>query len=396
MAGKATAEKKAATEKKSPTMMDNKAIQADFNKRFGEGTFFTLGGSDRAKVTPIPTGIPTLDYCSGIGGIPSGRIIEIYGAESSGKTSLCLMVAAEFQKLARLPGPFFGKKVGFIDAEHALDPLHVQNLGVDVSPETGMLINQPETGEGAFDLMEAMCQSGQFGLVIVDSAAALVPLAEVENDMEYNPIGLQARMLGKGLRKLKGPAHTTNTAFIFINQLREKPGMKGMVVNTTPGGKALRFYASMRMEVKATKIVKSNTELGLATTVKIVKNKVAVPFTTAEYDYYWIGGVDRVKNIMDVAVDLGVIHQRGAYYFYGPDPSDSKNVYKDGAGNELKWQGKDALLEALRVSPALYEYTNDLVLGKIPSDTVFVDESADSEEELKDEEGATEEEMTLI
>ncbi|GAK41957.1 hypothetical protein TCA2_4449 [Paenibacillus sp. TCA20] len=386
-------DEKESAKPKNPVMMDNKAIQADFNKRFGEGTFFTLEGNERTQVTPIPSGIPAFDFATGIGGVPSGRIIEIYGPESSGKTSLCLMLAGKFQELAKLPGPFFGKKVGFIDAEHALDPYHVSNLGVDTSAN-GMLINQPETGEGAFDLMEAMCLSEQFGLVIVDSAAALVPLAEVENDMEYNPIGLQARMLGKGLRKLKGPAQKTGTTFIFINQLRQKPGLKGAVVNTTPGGLALRFYASMRIEVKATKIEKGGSEVGLATTLHFKKNKVAVPFTTAEYDYYWVGGVDRVKNIMDVACDLDIIHRKGAYYFYGADPDDSKNPFTDGSGNELKWQGKEQLLQALRVSPALYEYTNNLVLGNIPSDTVFVDES-DSDEEPDDLEGATEEEVLL-
>jgi recombination protein RecA len=237
-----------------------------------------------------------------------------------------------------------------------------------------MWINQPDSGEQAFDLMEAMCASGQFGLVVVDSAAGLVPLAELENDMDYNPIGLQARMLGKGLRKLKGLAHQSGTTFVFINQLREKPGMKGTVIETTPGGRALRFYASMRIDVRAKKIEKSGTFLGQATTVKFVKNKVAVPFKVAEYDYYWIGGVDRIKNIMDAAVEMDVIHRAGAYFFFG---ESNKNPYTDAAGNKLSWQGKEALLEAFRSSPALYEYTNNMVLGNIPRDAQFVEEQPD-------------------
>jgi recombination protein RecA len=237
-----------------------------------------------------------------------------------------------------------------------------------------MLVNQPDSGEQAFDIMEAMCYSNAFGLIIVDSAAALVPLAEVENGMDYNPIGLQARMLSKGLRKLKGLAYKHNVTFIFINQLREKPGAQGTVIEVTPGGRALKFYASIRMDVRAKKIEKSGTFVGNATTVKFVKNKVAPPFTNAEYDYYWHGGVDRIKNIMDVAIDTEVISRAGAYYFYG---EESKNPYTDGAGNQLKWQGKENLLDALRNSPALFEYTNSIVQGKIPKDTQFVSESDD-------------------
>jgi recombination protein RecA len=369
---------KSRTDKLIEGFSSSKDIRAEFDKRFGAGTFFTFGDTNTAEVYPIATGIPTVDYATGIGGFPAGRIIEIFGPESSGKTSLCLMAVASFQQLARTLGtPLYGRRAGFIDAEHALDPIHVRNLGVDVSPDTGMLVNQPDSGEQAFDIMEAMCLSNQFGLVIVDSAAALVPMAELENGMDYNPIGLQARMMSQGLRKLKGLAYKHNTTFIFINQLRSKVGTYGNP-ETTPGGSALKFYSSMRIDVRAKKIEKSGTLIGQETTVKFVKNKVARPFTTAEYDYYWIGGVDRVKNIMDVALETEVIKRAGAYYYYG---EDSKNPYTDGAGNELKWQGKEALLEALRNSPALYEYTNNIVLGKIPRDTQFVNEEADSPEE---------------
>jgi recombination protein RecA len=364
-----------------------KDIRADFNSRFGEGTFFTFGDTTKAEVYPIPTGIPSVDYASGIGGMPSGRIVEVFGPESSGKTSLALMTVAEFQKLAMTPGsPVYGKRAAFIDAEHALDPIHVGALGVDVSAETGMLVNQPDSGEQAFDLMEAICLSNQFGICVVDSAAALVPMAETEHGMDYNPIGLQARLLSQGLRKLKGLAYKHNVLFIFINQLRMKVVMMGNP-ETTPGGQALRFYSSQRIDVRSKPIEKSSVFIGQATTIKFKKNKVARPFTNAEYDYYWVGGVDRVKSIMDVAVDTEVINRAGAFYFLG---EDIKNPLTDGAGNQLKWQGKENLLEALRVSPGLYNYINDIVLGKIPKDAQFVSEDED-DEDLADEEAMKQE-----
>ncbi len=386
MAAKPTNKNKpeASTPKPSNAVSNNHAIKNDFNKRFGEGTFFTFEDDHRADVFPIASGIPTFDFASGIGGIPSGRIIEIFGPESGGKTSLALMIVANFQKIARLPGPFFNKKAAFLDAEHALDPLHVKALGVDTSQETGMLINQPETGEKAFDLMDGMCSSGSFGIVVVDSAASLVPQAEFDNDNDYNPMGMQARMLSKGLRKLKGPASTSGTTFIFINQIREKPNSQGLPLTTTPGGRALKFYASLRIEVKSKKMVQAGVEVGLETVLKFVKNKVSSPFKEAEYDYYWQGGVDRVKNIMSVALSAGIIHRKGSYYFYGLDPNDSSQPFKDASGQELKWQGKEPLLQVLRDNPELYEYTMDIVLKKIPKESLFFGE--DPDEELPDSE----------
>ncbi|QHW35745.1 hypothetical protein GZH47_33165 (plasmid) [Paenibacillus rhizovicinus] len=369
-------------------------VQADFNKRFGAGTFFTFEdiGASR-EIFPIPSGIPSFDYASGIGGLPLGRIVEVYGPESSGKTTFSLYVAAAFQRIAKVFGHrLFGRRVGFVDAEHALDPIHVAAIGVDTSASTGMLINQPNNGEEAFDLIEAMIKSDQFGVIIVDSVPSLVPKAEIEGEMDDQFIGLQARLMGKGLRKIHGIAQKHDVLVIFINQIREKPGTRsphGGTPETTPGGRALKFYASMRLDVRRTTIEKGNTFIGQSTTVKIVKNKCARPFTKAEYDYYWQGGIDMTKNIMTVAIDTNVIGRAGAYYYVGPS---NKEPYTDGNGNELKWQGAESLLESLRVSPQLFAYINDMVLGIIPRDAQFIVEEADDPSELVELERETGEE----
>jgi recombination protein RecA len=377
-------ESNASESKYSGVSMSTSELIHDFNKRFGEGTFFTfedVGAS--THVYPISTGIPSVDYASGIGGLPAGRIVEIYGPESSGKTTLSLYVIAQFQKLCQNPdSPFFGKRAAYIDAEHSLDPLHVAAIGVDVSSKTGMLINQPDSGEQAFDLLEAICLSNQFGIAVVDSVAALTPMKELENSMDYNPIGLQARMMSQGLRKLKGLASKHNVMVIFINQLREKMVMMGNP-ETTPGGRALRFYASVRMDVRRKVIDKSGVNIGQHTTVKFVKNKVSRPFTVSEYDYYYDTGVDIMKDIMNVAVEQEVIKRAGAWYYIG---EDNKNPMKDKNGNELKWQGKESLFEVLKASPKLYNYIYQVVQGNIPKDSQMVieDDSQDDESDLEE------------
>jgi recombination protein RecA len=357
-----------------------KTVKAEMNRRFGAGTFFSFEEVGRTiEIVPCPTGIPTFDYATGIGGFPMGRIVEIYGPESSGKTTLSLYAIAQFQKLARvIPHRFYGRKSGFIDAEHALDPIHVKAIGVDVSEETGMMINQPDNGEQGLNLVEAMCLSGEFGIIVVDSVAALVPKAEIEGEVGDQFMGLQARMMGQALRKISVAAYKSNTLVIFINQLREKIGVMHGNPETTPGGRALKFYASMRVDVRRKPIEKSSVFVGQATTAKIVKNKVSPPFKVAEYDYYWDGGVDMVKNIMGVAVDLGIIGQAGAYYYIGPS---NKEPYTDGAGNRLSWQGGPALLDSLRVSPGLFSYVNDMVQGNIPRDAQMVIEGDDEDKE---------------
>jgi len=354
-------------------------VKADFNRRFGAGTFFTFEDAGIAtEIFPVPTGIPTVDYATGIGGFPLGRIVEVYGPESSGKTTICLYVAAAFQRLAKIPTHrFYGKRVGFIDAEHALDPVHVRAIGVDTSSATGMLINQPDNGEQAFNLIEAMILSDAFGVIIVDSVPSLVPQAEIEGQVGDQFVGLQARLISQGLRKIHGIAQKHNVLVIFINQLREKIGVMYGNPETTPGGRALKFYASMRLDIRRKPIEKSSVFIGQSTTVKIVKNKCASPFTVAEYDYFWQGGVDMVKNITELAIDIGIIGRAGAYYYIGPSLDEP---YTDGV-NPLKWQGKEAVIESLRISPQLYKYVYDMTMGTIPRDAQLIIEGEDDPSE---------------
>lgn len=354
------------------------------NKKLGEGTFFTFDDPELVKIQPIPTGIPSIDHALGIGGWPVGRIIEIYGAESSGKTTLALQTIASYQKLAKDPNhPFHERpEVVYIDAENALDPYHVAKLGVDVSDETGMMINQPDYGEQAFDVMEAAINSGQVGIIVVDSVANLVPKKELEGSNEDQQMGLLARIMSKGLRKITGPAQKHGTTVLFINQIREKVGVMYGNPETTPGGRALRFYASVRAEVKKKPIKKSDVFIGNEMTLKIVKNKVARPFTETTVDYYYDTLFDIQKDILNVALDMDIIHKRGAYYFLGPDPMDSKNVYKDANGNDLKWQGKETVERVLKENPDLFDYINDMVQGRLPKDAQFVEEQSQEDEEL--------------
>src|SRR5699024_10709110 len=342
------------------------------NKKLGEGTLFAFDGDDRLQVQPITTCIPSLDYALGIGGFPVGRIIEIYGMESSGKTTIALQTIAQYQKLAKDPDHPFSKKpeVVYIDAENALDPLHVERLGVDVSEETGMLINQPDFGEQAFDTMEAAIHSGQCGIIVVDSVANLVPKKEIEGSNEDQQMGLLARLMAKGLRKITKAANEHGTMVIFINQVREKIGVMYGNPETTPGGKSLPFYASVRMKINKKEIKKSDSVLGHTMNFKIIKNKLSRPFTSAEVDYYYDTLFDTEKDIMNTAIEMSIINRAGAWYFLG---ESTKNPATDSNGNELKWQGRVSLEESLKASPGLFAYINDLVQGNIPKDTQYIE-----------------------
>lgn len=358
------------------------------NKKLGAGTVFSFEDTESVKVQPVPTAIPSFDYALGIGGWPLGRVIELYGPESSGKTTIALQTVAQYQKLAKDPNHLFSKRpnVCYIDAEHALDPLHVERLGVDVSEETGMLINQPDYGEQAFDTTEAMIHSGEVGLVVIDSVAALTPKKEIEGSNEDNQVGLQARMVSKALRKITAPALKNDVLIICINQIREKVGVMYGNPETTPGGRALKFFASIRVEVRKKEIKKGDMVYGQTMTLSVKKNKVARPFTKSEVDYYYDTLFDTSKDIMNVAIEMGIIHRKGAYYFLGADPEDSKSPYLDEQGKELKWQGKDTLERVLKESPELFKYINDIVQGRIPKDVQFIDATSmeeDIEEELQ-------------
>jgi recombination protein RecA len=300
----------------------------DILKRYGDGAIMRLGEAHHLTVEAIPTGSLSLDIALGVGGIPRGRITEIYGPESSGKTTICQHIVAEAQKL--------GGTCAFVDMEHALDPVYAARCGVNVE---SLLISQPDMGEQALEITETLVRSGAVDVVVIDSVAALVPRAEIEGDMGDSPMGMQARLMSQALRKLSGAIKQTNTAVVFTNQLRQKIGVMFGNPETTTGGMALKFYASVRLDVRRIQSIKLGAEIiGNRTRVRVVKNKVAAPFRTAEFDIMYNEGISRAGDLLDLATSLDIITKRGSFFSYG----------------DLRLgQGRENAKDYLRLNPAL-------------------------------------------
>ncbi len=340
------------------------AAIAQIEKSYGKGSIMKLNESRVSAVEVVPTGCLSVDLALGIGGLPRGRIVEIYGPESSGKTTLSLHVIAEAQKL--------GGTVAFIDAEHALDPVYARNLGIDTD---NLYISQPDNGEQALDIAEALVRSGGVDVVVVDSVAALTPKAEIDGEMGDSQIGLQARLMSKALRILTSVCNKSKTCIIFINQLREKVGVMFGNPETTPGGKALKFYASVRLDVRRVEGVKDGSEVvGNHTKVKVVKNKLAPPFRTAEFDIIFGKGISRSSCIIDLGLDFGILTKSGSWFSYN---------------GERICQGRNALMKLLESKPELAQEM-EAAIKKIADEKNKAQEGEPAKAEEKTEEKETE------
>ncbi len=337
---------------------------ARIERQFGKGAIMKLGQT-AFNVEAISTGSIGLDIALGIGGVPKGRIIEIYGPESSGKTTVALHVVAQAQQN--------GGEAAFIDVEHALDPKYAKALGVDID---SLLVSQPDTGEQALEIAEALVRSGAIDIIVIDSVAAMVPRQEIEGEMGDSHVGLQARLMSQALRKLTGIVSKTNCVVIFINQLREKVGMIYGNPETTPGGRALKFYSSVRLEIRRVESLKNGTDIiGNRTRCKVVKNKVAPPFKDTEFDIMYGQGISREGEIVDIGVKLGIINKSGAWFSY----------------NDFRWQGRDNVKECLKKDRTLMAELDKLIREKLLKKDELSETLSDEKQSQKPVDGETSE-----
>ena len=335
------------------------AAMAQIQKQFGKGAIMKLGDDTHMNIDAISTGSISLDIATGIGGVPKGRIVEVFGPESSGKTTLTLHIVAEAQKA--------GGKAAFIDAEHALDPVYAKNLGVNVGD---LLVSQPDTGEQALEICDMLARSGALDVIVIDSVAALVPRAEIQGEMGDSHVGLQARLMSQALRKITGTVNKSNTCVIFINQLREKVGIMFGNPEVTTGGRALKFYSSMRMDVRRIESLKvGDSVVGNRTRVKIVKNKVAPPFKQAEFDIMYGEGISRAGDILDSAVEDKIVDKAGSWYSFE---------------GERIGQGRENVKIYLKEHPAVMDKIEGLLLDQIKKDDDYVPEPDIPEDDISE------------
>lgn len=363
MAAKQSAKKKEAPLGAQATPEEKKkALEtaiSKIEKSFGTGSIMKMGERAQMNVAAVSTGSLTLDLALGVGGLPRGRIVEIYGPESSGKTTVALHAVAEAQKA--------GGEAAFIDAEHALDPVYAKALGVDIDE---LLVSQPDSGEQALEIAEALVRSGAVDIIVVDSVAALVPQQEIDGEMGSSHVGLQARLMSQALRKLSGIVSKTNTIVIFINQLREKVGVMYGNPETTPGGRALKFYASVRLDIRRTEVLKNGSEsYGNHVKVKVVKNKVAPPFRVAEFDILYGHGISKSGEVIDLAIQRGIVEKSGSWFSYN--------------GERLA-QGKDNARAAIESNPAMYAEIEEKIRAAGVTDDMIDDAFGEEDDEELD------------